>query len=267
VLTVLSLGAGVQSTTVALMAAVGGLPRLDCAIFADTGWEPEAVYRHLEWLEGVLPFPVYRVQRGILREDVLNPQPGKQMANPPFFTLGADGSRGMLRRQCTETYKVQPIQQKVRALLGIGPRQQAPREPVAEQWLGISLDEAHRMKPSRLPYVVHRWPLVDLRMRRQDCLRWLAERGYPEPPKSACIGCPYHSDAMWRRMRDETPGEWQDAVDFERAVLRDGVRGVRDAVYLHAQRVPLNEVDLSTSADRGQLELGFGNECEGVCGV
>lgn len=35
----LSLGAGVQSTTMALMAAHGEIgPMPDCAIFADTGW-------------------------------------------------------------------------------------------------------------------------------------------------------------------------------------------------------------------------------------
>jgi hypothetical protein len=42
---VLSLGAGVQSTTLALMAAHGEVgPMPDCAIFADTCWEPKAVY-------------------------------------------------------------------------------------------------------------------------------------------------------------------------------------------------------------------------------
>ncbi len=49
---VLSLGAGVQSTCVLLMSCRGVLPKLDCAVFADTGWEPKAVYDHLEWLKG-----------------------------------------------------------------------------------------------------------------------------------------------------------------------------------------------------------------------
>lgn len=50
---ILSLGAGVQSSTLALMAARGevpGFPKLDCAIFADTQDEPASVYRWLEWL-------------------------------------------------------------------------------------------------------------------------------------------------------------------------------------------------------------------------
>ncbi|MCK9513952.1 MAG: hypothetical protein M0R28_22370 [Pigmentiphaga sp.] len=70
----LSLGAGVQSTTMALMAAheeIGPMP--DCAIFADTGWEPKAVYDHLAWLmsPNVLPFPVYTVSAGSIRDQLL----------------------------------------------------------------------------------------------------------------------------------------------------------------------------------------------------
>ena len=41
-LTVLSLGGGVQSSVMALMASQGAFDRIpDCAIFADTHWEPE----------------------------------------------------------------------------------------------------------------------------------------------------------------------------------------------------------------------------------
>ena len=67
-LRVLSLGAGVQSTTLALMAAHGEIgPMPDCAIFADTGWEPKAVYEHLAWLGSlnVLPFPIHIVSAGV----------------------------------------------------------------------------------------------------------------------------------------------------------------------------------------------------------
>lgn len=47
----LSLGAGVQSSTMALMAAKGEItPMPDAAIFADTSAEPQAVYDWLDWL-------------------------------------------------------------------------------------------------------------------------------------------------------------------------------------------------------------------------
>ena len=69
-LRVLSLGGGVQSTTLALMAAHGEIgPMPHCAVFADSGWEPKAVYEHLRWLmsPNVLPFPVHTVSGGDLR--------------------------------------------------------------------------------------------------------------------------------------------------------------------------------------------------------
>ena len=71
-LTVISLGGGVQSSVMALMANEGEFGRLpDCAIFADTRWEPPSIYEHLEWLAGQLRFPLYVVDNGrSLREDV-----------------------------------------------------------------------------------------------------------------------------------------------------------------------------------------------------
>lgn len=90
-ITIISLGAGVQSSTMAMMAARGMLtPMPDCAIFADTQSEPAAVYRHLDWLEKQLPFPVHRVTAGSLRDEILGATAGKNRmdARPPFFTLG-----------------------------------------------------------------------------------------------------------------------------------------------------------------------------------
>ncbi len=129
----------------------------------------------------------------------------------------------MIRRQCTADYKLVPIRRKLRELVGLAGRR-SPKWPVVEQWIGVSLDESLRMKPSAEDWQVNRWPLVERRMTRRDCLLWLARHGYPEPPKSACIGCPFHSDAAWRRLRDGDPDAWADAVAVDRAI-RTGFRG------------------------------------------
>ncbi len=179
-------------------------------------------------------------------------------------TTAARVQIGMIRRQCTTEYKVKPIQRKVRAFLGIT-RKRSPAVPVVEQWIGISLDEAIRMKPSREPWLRNRWPLVEMGMTRQDCLRWLEKHQYPLPPKSACIGCPFHSDSCWREIRDQDPQGWDDAVAVDKAI-RTGLRGIRGEVYLHRSAVPLDQADISNAADHGQLDL-WPNECEGMCGV
>ncbi|RWO26677.1 hypothetical protein [Mesorhizobium sp.] len=269
-LRVLSLGAGVQSTTLALMAAHGHFGPLDCAIFADTGWEPAAVYEHLHWLmsPNVLPFPVHIVSTRNLRESLIAAGNGKRWASIPAFTRTVDRrgniSIGMIRRQCTTTSKIEPIRRKVRELAGLT-RKRSPTYPVVHQWLGISMDEVVRMKPSRAAWQLNRFPLIESRMTRKDCLDWLKSHGYPKPPKSACIGCPFHSDAMWRSMRNNDPAAWDDAVEVDRAI-RTGLRGIRGEVFLHRSGVPLDEADLSTAADHGQLDL-WPNECEGMCGL
>lgn len=257
---IISLGAGVQSTTLALLAAHGEItPMPDCAIFADTGWEPRAVYEHLAWLSSanVLPFPVHVVTAGNIRADALAKvnTTGQRFASIPWFMRLPNGDDAMGRRQCTKEYKLRPVQRKVVELTG------CRRKASATVWIGISTDESFRVKPSRVQYIVNRHPLIELRLNRNDCLRWLERNGYPRPPKSSCIGCPFHSDAEWRAL---APAEMQDAIEVDAAIRRQP--GMRGEQYIHRSLRPLSEVDFSTAEDRGQLNM-FMNECEGMCGV
>lgn len=266
---IISLGAGVQSTTLALMAAHGEItPMPDCAIFADTGWEPKAVYEHLAWLrsDNVLPFPVHVVSIGNIREHLFassGPRRKGRFAAAPWFIRNPDGSQGIGRRQCTKEFKIEPLIKKQRELLGYAPRKRIPAGSMSV-WIGISLDEAMRVKPAFNAWQVNRWPLIEQRMHRHDCLRWLERKGYPTPPKSACIGCPFADNARWRELRDNSPDEWNDAVEVDREI-RHAFR-MKGEQYMHRSMKPLDEVDLSTAEDRGQLNL-FNNECEGLCGV
>lgn len=188
-LRVLSLGAGVQSTTIALMAAHGEVgPMPTCAIFADTGWEPQAVYEHLAWLSSgnVLPFPVHVVSAGNIRRGLIEAASGRRWASIPAYTRtrgtsGKGGAQvGMIRRQCTRDYKIDPIRRKVRELVSLTGKR-SPTYPVVEQWIGISFDELLRMKPSGETWRVNRWPLIEKEMTRWDCLRWLERHEYPLP--------------------------------------------------------------------------------------
>jgi len=251
---VISLGAGVQSTTMALMAAHGELtPMPDCAIFADTGWEPAAVYEHLDRLEAALPFPVYRVTAGNLRADVLarSNTTGGRFAAVPWFMRMPNGDDAMGRRQCTKEYKLRPIQREVVRQMGGRPK------AGVEMWIGISTDEAMRVKPSRVQYVVNRWPLIEARKNRSDCKAWLERAGW-NAPRSACIGCPFRSDEEWKAL---TPAELADAIEVDAAIRHQPK--FKGEQFAHRSMVPLSEVDFS---DRGQPDL-FANECEGMCGV
>lgn len=263
---ILSLGAGVQSTTIALMAECGEIAPIDCAIFADTQSEPSAVYRHLAWIRKNVSFPVYQISKGSLRQEILDASAGVRGAwgRPPLFLINPDGSDGMTRRQCTGDYKIVPIQKEVRKLLGIKPRSHGPKHVAVTKIIGISLDEAHRMKDAEFRWIRHEYPLVDLRMTRAACLDWLAQRGYPKPPKSACTFCPYHSDAMWADMKLNDPESFADAVAIDEALRSGSHFMLKGQPFIHRKRIPLALVDFSHIEQQPNM---FGNECEGVCGV
>ncbi|MEY9961798.1 hypothetical protein ABH932_007586, partial [Streptacidiphilus sp. MAP5-52] len=188
---ILSLGAGVQSTTALLLSALGELPKIDAAIFSDIGWEPKRVYQHLDDLEVKIArpagIPILRVSAGNIRDDALDPS--HRFASMPLYILNRDGSPGMSRRQCTSEYKIRPIRRKVREILDYPHPKRIPAGVFTEQWIGISTDEFHRAKDSDVKFTRHRFPLIDLGLSREDCLKLLADHGWESTPKSSCLGC------------------------------------------------------------------------------
>lgn len=304
---IISLGAGVQSSTMALMAAKGEItPMPTCAIFADTQAEPKSVYTWLEWLERELPFDVTWVGKGNLLTDTLSERPnGKFLRiDIPAYVFSNGKPDGFINRSCTRDYKIIPIIAEARRLCadnmkGWKARHKASltalseyrkaaaaakknktnapefpflawsecqSDPLVIQWIGISLDEIGRCKESREPWIKNIWPLIDKRMNRQNCLMWMRRNGYPEPPKSSCTFCPYHSNDQWRSL---SPTELAECVDLDNR-LRGTTNGkavrLKGELFLHKSGKPLSEVDFSTEEERGQLNM-FNNECEGMCGV
>ena len=272
----LSLGAGVQSTTLALMAACGEIgPMPDVMIFADPGDERAATMAHLAWLEREITtrtngrMQCRRTGRGGRLSDRIRLRSqaaptrtaNERFVSAPFFTLGKAGRVGQGKRQCTREFKIEPLERLQRDLLGYRPRQRIPAG-ACEVWIGISTDEVVRAGAAYSPWVVHRYPLLELRMSRRDCKAWLVAHGFPVPPKSACFYCPYKSDAEWRELRDDDPEAWAEAVAIDRLVRE--TPGMRAREFLHRSCVPLDQVDLSTAADRGQGMLAV---CEAGCGL
>jgi hypothetical protein len=259
---IISLGAGVQSSTLALMAAKGEItPMPECAIFADTMSEPKSVYDWLDWLEKQLPFPVHRVSKGDLGEYAVTVRTSKTGTKwtggwPPVYAISDSGVTSPMMRQCTQDFKIKPIQSFY--------KKHYKKQNVI-QWIGISFDEIHRMKPSRDEYVENRWPLIDLRMKRYDCLNWMERNGYPHPPRSACVFCPYQRDREWLRLKTEEPNEFAKAVMFEQRIqIAKNQINFKGDVFLHRSLQPLDQVNFNPNEN--QVDM-FGNECEGMCGV
>lgn len=258
---VLSLGAGTQSSAVALMCLDGTLPPIDAAIFADTQWEPAAVYKHLDRLQDefdVAGVPLLRVTHANIRDT----SEGVSVA-PPMFMKTDAGQAIPVSRHCTKDYKIKPIRNAMRELtaerLGISAPtwRSIPRDIYVEQVMGISSDEATRAKSPSERWLINDYPLLELGWRRHDTINYLTDRGW-EAPRSACIGCPYRTSNSWRELPED---EFADAVAFEQEVQAKG-----KPFFLHRSLLPLSEVDFSTPEEQGQQSL-FTNECEGMCGV
>lgn len=234
------------------LSAEGILPKVEYAIFADTGWEPKAVYEHLDRLEREIAepagIPIIRVSSGNIRDDALNPD--HRFASMPLYILNRDGRPGMTRRQCTGEYKVKPIKKKVRDLLGYPYPARVPKGVFVEQWIGISTDEFHRAKDADVKYMRNTHPLIDMNWSRSDCVRYLTSLGLSETPKSSCLGCPFHGNAQWRNIRDSSPEEWADVVEFAAAIRKGNDRAnvsgnkLLGEAFLHRSRVPLDQAPI-----------------------
>lgn len=268
---ILNLGAGVQSTTVYLMMLKGEVEPCDHAIFADTQEEPEAVYRHLEWLQSLNGPAIHVVTAGKLGDDLSRGvnSTGQRFASIPAFTSDGVSNKGMVRRQCTSEYKLGPIERFIRRELFGLPKGGRMKERVA-QIFGISEDEAgraERIKRNAAKWQIMEFPLIEKRMTRGHCIEWLREYGIPhEVPRSACVFCPYKSNAEWRRLRDEDPHGWARAVEIDTTIRIPGRivnRGLNQQLFLHRSCKPLEQVDLTEK----QHSLGFATECKGMCGV
>ena len=272
----LNLGAGVQSTTVALLKDGD----FDVAIFADTQEEPLSVYSHLRWLIETLKTPVWIRTVGKLGDDLKQGRnsTGQRFASIPAYTDNGDRTdhidvaTGKTRRQCSREYKTEPIIKAIRQeLLGLKPRQRWPKDVHLVQYFGISRDEAGRAlrikdRVKEQPNSEARFPLLELGWTRADCIRYLEDK-IPHPvPKSACVFCPYHDDRAWLRMKREDPQSWARAVEIDEALRIKGNivnRNMNQALYIHRSGKPLAEADLNEN----QRSIGFIKECEGVCGV
>jgi hypothetical protein len=281
---VISLGWGVQSWALAAMSALGVLPAVDAAIHADTTHERRETYafaiRWTPWLQARWPWRCglrrwLAVRRGTQRAvRVLTVSGGRRLmglgqngdsyTSIPAFTRSAETFEptGMLRRQCTHDWKLLPLRKAVRAELARRGLKLSPG--LVEQWLGITLDEIQRVKPSGVQYIVNRYPFIEMfdpPMRRGMVIQWLRDNGLEVPVKSACVFCPYHDKATWRQIKLGGNGDWRKAVAVDEAIrhTRPGY-----VAYVARERRPLAEIDYRNQVDHGQLPL-WSEECEGMC--
>ena len=248
-----NISGGIQSTTMFWAVIHGILPRPDACIFADTGWERESTLKTMRELITVaereeLPFHI--VGNGNIRVQALESgksdssykdwrdAEGYGFLKMPVFTIDQRGNKKMSSKQCTTDFKIRPIRKFLREEYG--------KDARFHQWIGISLDEAHRMRKSDVKYAILHYPLVQkLKWTRGHCIEWLRSQEIPIPTKSACIGCPLHSDETWHQLSET---EKQDAIDFDESIRHlqahvDALPKPKKIAKEQLTLIDMNEVD------------------------
>ena len=235
-----SYGGGTQSVAIAVLVAQGKLPTPERVVIADTGREAQETWDYMDEVVNPLLADVgleVEIAPHSLSTVGLYAKNGDLLI--PAFTSGG----GALPGFCSNEWKKRVIQRWCRAQ-GYGPKHPA------KMWLGISVDEVHRAKPSGVPWLEYSWPLLmDIPRRRDECINIVELAGLPTPPRSACWMCPYRSNEEWRHMRNNYPADMAKAraleVEIQGNDERDG------EVWLHRSRVPIDEVEV----DHDNLDL------------
>jgi hypothetical protein len=285
-LRILNFGAGVQSSCILLRSCLGELPKLDHAIFADTGDEPAYVYDWMTTAKLIAAdygIPVHVVGRGHSLSSHLEERisSGRRLDKIPAFCSGDEGAKYVpLRRDCTREYKIKCIDRHVKVLLGLKPRGHWPKQLEVETWIGISSDEFKRMKHSPFawqrfwhPLIEQPWSgdkrpeWIDDPWDRTRCQKWLEERGFTGILRSACTFCPFRSNNEWRSLKVNDPPGFEKACQVDE-LLRSGpdgvIHGMRKPVFVHRSLKPLRDDPFNDHS--GQQSL-WDDECAGVCGV
>lgn len=264
VIRIFSYGGGVQSTA-ALVLTVQGKLSYDAFLFANVGDDSEhpktlAYVREIAMpyakKHGIQLIELRRKMRDGRTEtliDRLN-RTKSGISIPVRMSNGAPGNR-----TCTYDFKIKVIGKWLRANGATG-------DNPAIVGIGISVDEIHRMKDddSRLPRQKKEHPLIDLNLRRSDCVKIIESGGLPVPPKSACYFCPFHRMTEWQRMKREEPELFKKSVQLERFINERRRRLGKDDVWLTRFARPLDTV-----IDTSQESFKFGEPldlCEtGYC--
>lgn len=246
----LSYGGGVQSTAMLVLAGQGVIDyRL--ALFANVGHDSEnpATVLYLEQYAkpyaesvGVELVELERVRRDGKTETIMGRihNQNASIGIPVRMSNGAPANRN-----CTQDFKVKVVAKELK-------RRGATRDDPATVALGISMDEYQRMRSeSGIPHERLAYPLIDLRMDRQDCINVIAKAGLPVPPKSSCYFCPFHNNATWRDMARNEPDLFARSVELERYINQRRDQLGKDHVWLSGALRPLDQA----FSDDGQLSM------------
>ena len=255
---ILSCGAGMQSTALALISCAkapgkeSGFPKVpiyDAIIYCDLGIEPAWVPKQVQFIENACKaagIPFYILQSDLYR-DYMQDFGTRRVAAMPFWTLDEEDKPGRIsRRSCTVDYKIVMIQKFVRyKLLGYRPYQRLKPEDIGthELHIGFSNEESNRSFPSRHKMFENRFPLIEMEWERKDCYRYNLEVWGLDSKASACLVCPFHRNYFFQHIKHNFPRDYASVVNFDDMLeARQPMSNIRNRVFLSRSRKRIRDL-------------------------
>lgn len=231
---ILSCGAGMQSTALALMSCEKAMsnPRLypdipiyDAVIFCDLGLEPVWVKQQVDFIgraceKAGIPFYILDTP---LYQDFMRNFGQRRTVSIPWWTLMEDGHKSKMPRNCTIDYKVEMIAKFVRwELLGYKKGQRLRPEDIKahEMHMGFGAEEKRRCKENPNQLFVNKFPLVTMGLVRADNYRYILEKWGLDTKASACAFCPFHRNYFFQYVQQHEPETYAAIVGVDN-LLRD----------------------------------------------
>ena len=239
-----SSGGGTQSAAIAALIYLGEIEPPDLAIIVDTEREAQTTWEYMDRYIvpalGKAGVTLHRVQKS--QYATVDLMRNNDILIPAFTTESGEGV-GKLPTFCSNEWK-QRVMRRWATDQGV---------EQADIWMGFSIDEMRRVSQPTGKWQ-HRYPLIEKRLNRGDCIALTERAGFGPPPRSSCWMCPNRTQHEWKLLKDESPIDFQKAIDFEKEIQ------VHDSdLWLTQAAIPLEDIDFST--DQGQL---FGS-CAGGC--
>ena len=223
-------GGGPPSVALMILNVWGEInPPAQLVVFADTGGEKAETYRLLpiyeDWAaEYGLEFVRTQAAMGSLKDRILNHRSVKGVPIPAFTDTG------MGKRMCTVRWKIQPSEKYLRARFGRLARITAQ--------LGYTWEETHRMRDAKYKLTTNRFPLIEKRLTRQNCVEIIKMAGLPVPPWTACLFCPLQNNTRWREEAGRFPEDFKEAVAIDDLLRGRGEKNL----WLHQSRKRLGDL-------------------------
>ncbi len=240
---ILSCGAGMQSTALALMSCANKLikedkteqfnfsyteqvPIYDLILFCDLGLEPAWVMDQVRFIKTACEWSgiPFHVIKSTLYEDYIENFGKKRVVSIPFWSTDENGKKGKMMRNCTLDYKINLMQNFVRwEILGYrkGERTHPEDLKAHEMHLGFSKEEERRCSENPHKMFVNKFPLCEMNLVRADNYAYIKDVWGLDSKASACCFCPFHTNYFFKFIKHNHTDEYKKTVQFDEILEKE----------------------------------------------